>query len=73
MNRIARAIETLKKGPSHLSQLETLLNDMTMPERKLLADTVEAQDIPAPRIVFYDYTQQIWVQDWKAPVTPQVK
>lgn len=57
---IEKAIELLKLGESFLPALEEHLEQMTVEQRIVLSDYVALHDIAAPRIVHYNYDQQVW-------------
>lgn len=57
---IEKAIELLHLGESFLPALEEHLESMTVEHRIILSDYVALHNIPAPRIVHYNYQEQIW-------------
>lgn len=58
------AINLLKAGPSSLEQFEIHHDTMTFIERVELSRILAAQNIPAPMIAHFDYTQQVWYSDF---------
>lgn len=59
--KVGYAIELLKIGESTIDELDDLLKSMEYHERRELAKYVYDNNIPAPRCVVYDYSNQKWL------------
>ena len=61
LEKLNHALKLLKKGPNHLPDLEAALKDLGTTERRQFAAVVKEHNIPAPRLVFFDYNTQQWL------------